>query len=243
MAWRCSLPRCQESRHARTSLSRDVASPNISTPPHLPFLAPAGCFWGVELAYQRIPGVTKTAVGYTQVRFPHRHTLFYFPPPLSLTSCTAHHPFRGLSVRPLPLPTTPQGKDVNPSYEAVCSGKTGHTEAVLVEYDPVRSVWDTRDSSHGGAAFRLECHCESASALRCCFVLALAESSPLLIHPRPGPPLLQAVCKYETLVELLWTRIDPTQVNGQGNDWGTQVRPLDTRERAVCDLKQIQKWQ
>ncbi|KAF9606607.1 hypothetical protein IFM89_027012 [Coptis chinensis] len=26
----------------------------------------AGCFWSVELAYQRVPGVTKTEVGYTQ---------------------------------------------------------------------------------------------------------------------------------------------------------------------------------
>jgi hypothetical protein len=26
----------------------------------------AGCFWGVELAYQRVPGVTKSEVGYSQ---------------------------------------------------------------------------------------------------------------------------------------------------------------------------------
>ena len=54
----------------------------------------AGCFWGVELAYQREPGVVGTAVGYTQ------------------------------------------GSTEAPSYEQVCSGTTGHTEAVQVVFDP-----------------------------------------------------------------------------------------------------------
>lgn len=57
-------------------------------------LVEAGCFWGIELAFQRIPGVVKTNVGYTD------------------------------------------GDLLNPTYEQVCSGRTNHTEAVQIEFDP-----------------------------------------------------------------------------------------------------------
>lgn len=53
-----------------------------------------GCFWGLELAYQREPGVLSTCVGYTQGFTPY------------------------------------------PEYRQVCQEETGHTEAVLLTYDP-----------------------------------------------------------------------------------------------------------
>jgi len=34
-------------------------------------LLAAGCFWSIELAYQRVPGVTKTAVGYAGGHIPN----------------------------------------------------------------------------------------------------------------------------------------------------------------------------
>eukprot|EP00268_Persea_americana_P021670 TRINITY_DN2158_c0_g1_i1.p1 TRINITY_DN2158_c0_g1~~TRINITY_DN2158_c0_g1_i1.p1 ORF type:complete len:204 (+),score=30.52 TRINITY_DN2158_c0_g1_i1:142-753(+) len=87
----------------------------------------AGCFWGVELAFQRVAGVTKTEVGYSQGFF---------------------H---------------------NPTYNDVCSGTTNHSEIVRVQFDP----------NH---------------------------------------------CTYHNLLEAFWARHDPTTLNRQGSDVGTQYR-------------------
>jgi len=86
-----------------------------------------GCFWGLELAYQRVPGVVYTMVGYTQ------------------------------------------GEETEPTYNQVCSGATGHTEAVSVYYDPNETT-------------------------------------------------------YEQLLDTFFDRVNPTTVNGQGNDFGKQYR-------------------
>ncbi len=49
------------------------------------------------------------------------------------------------------------GTTLNPTYEEVCSGRTGHTEAVLVIYDPgavsydalLRTFWESHDPTQG----------------------------------------------------------------------------------------------
>jgi peptide-methionine (S)-S-oxide reductase len=61
----------------------------------------AGCFWGVEDALRRVPGVVGAAVGYSG------------------------------------------GTRENPTYQEVCTDRTGHAEVVQVEYDPEKLTYES----------------------------------------------------------------------------------------------------
>lgn len=53
------------SQAAEYALAKQV--PSKSKDGHSIATFAGGCFWGLELAYQRVPGVIATCVGYTQV--------------------------------------------------------------------------------------------------------------------------------------------------------------------------------
>ncbi len=152
-------------------------APGVTPGPGLAMATFAGgCFWSVELAYQREPGVTRTSVGYCQ------------------------------------------GTTANPTYEQTCSGRTGARVRTRVAptciapharaADP--RAWRLSAPRHARA---LLSYARRARLPRCAghTEAVLVEYDPKLVS-------------YERLCEVLWSKIDATQADGQGGDRGTQYR-------------------
>ena len=84
------------------------------------------------------------------------------------------------------------GTTDNPTYRQVCTGRTGHAEAIEIRYDP-------------------------------------------------------EVADYNQLLEVFWAVHDPTQVNRQGNDVGTQYRSViffhdaEQERKAKAAIKKLEE--
>jgi peptide methionine sulfoxide reductase msrA/msrB len=86
-------------RHCVNSLSLDFVT-SLDVKDSAEAILAAGCFWGVEYYFKKLPGVLKVEVGYSG------------------------------------------GSKDSPTYEQVCTGHSGHFEAVRVVYDPSKITYE-----------------------------------------------------------------------------------------------------
>lgn len=127
------------------------------------------------------------------------------------------------------------GQDPAPFYESVCSGQTGHTEAVQACY-PIQVIACIVQTLMGCQAAWGVCGSWLTCCLLTCVVIpctsCMAHGNLLAcsgIHGNTCTALAQVYynpseCSYEQLLDCFFANVDPTTKNRQGMDMGTQYR-------------------
>jgi len=164
----------------------------------------AGCFWGVELTFQKTVGVLATEVSFIVQQ--SIATLLGLAL-LSWSRIVAQVGYTG------GLETAK-----NPTYEQICRGNTNHAEAVRIEFDPEQVTYVTSDAWRGHA---------------------LGEFSPA------AATHILRTHRFAELLDVFFENHDPTTVNRQGPDVGTQYRSAiffhDETQKTVAE-ESIKKW-
>lgn len=140
------------------------------------------------------------------------------------------------------------GSTPNPTYEEVCSGQTGHTEACQVVFDPakisltdiLRWFWEAHDPCSGMGQGN-----DRGTQYRSGFFAADEEEMKLIVASRDA---YQAALKQSGNDRQITTEIAPASIFYYGEDYHQQylakpgARPYCSAQPQCVSLPQFSKW-